>query len=269
MRIRNHIRSNVVGYLALFFAFSGVAYATHPGGANTIDSGDIINGQVTEPDIATNAVRSAEILNDSVAGGGLEQQDLQGSSVGGSEIRNNAVAGGEVENDSLGTADLGPDSVAESELGPDSVDSSKVIDATLGAADLGVDSVGSSEIATDAVANSEIVADSVGSSEIVTGVVGADEMDTVHEHTGAATDVVDGTAHDGIYAPSTSTVNCGTGEDLLSVSVDWTALGGHNEVMFAGVDTITRGEPDSATVRVGYDGGAGPATYQATATCIF
>jgi hypothetical protein len=117
MRIRNHIRSNVIGYLALFFALSGsVAYATHPGGDNTIDSGDIINGQVTEPDIATNAVRSAEILNDSMAGGGLEQQDLQGSSVGGSEIRNNAVASGEVENDSLGSDDLGPDSVGSSEV---------------------------------------------------------------------------------------------------------------------------------------------------------
>ena len=110
---------------------------------------------------------------------------------------------------------------------------------------------------------------SVGSAEIATGIVGSDELDTVHEHTAAAINVVDGTAHDGIYAPSTSTVTCGVGEDLLSVSVDWTDLGGHNEVVTSGVDSITRGEPDAATVRVGYDGGAGPATYVAVATCIF
>jgi hypothetical protein len=144
-------------------------------------------------------------------------------------------------------------------IGPNTVTSASVVDATLTAADLGNDSVGSAEIA----------ADSVGSSEIQTGVVGAEELDTVHEHFGVETNVVDGTAHDGIYAPSTSTVSCGTGEDLLSVSVDWIDLGGHNEVVTSGVDSITRGEPDSATVRVAYDGGAGPATYVAVATCIF
>jgi hypothetical protein len=173
MRIRNHIRSNVVGYLALFFAFSGsVAYATHPGGANTIDSGDIINGQVTEPDIATNAVRSAEVLNDSAAGGGLEQQDLQASSVGGSEIRANAVAGGEVENDSLDSVDLGPNSVTNSEMADGSVGTAEVIDDTgvgggLAAEDLQTNSVGSSEIQTDAVQATEIANDSIDSGEIV------------------------------------------------------------------------------------------------------
>ena len=124
-------------------------------------------------------------------------------------------------------------------------------------------------IADNAVTAAKIAPDSVGSSEIAPGIVGAEELDTVHEHTGPPTDVVDGTAHDGIYTPSTSTVSCGTGEDLLSVSVDWTDLGGHNEVVTSGVDSITRGEPDSATVRVAYDGGAGPATYVAVATCIF
>ena len=182
-RIRAHLRTNVVGYVAIFlFAIGGTAYATHPGGANTIDSGDIINGQVTEPDIATNAVRSAEILNDTVAGGGLEQQDLQGASVGGSEIRNNAVASGEVENDSLGSDDLGPNSVTNSEmednavgnaeLADSAVGSAEVIDDTLAGgglvpADLAANSVGTSEIQTDGVAASEIQNDSIDSGEIV------------------------------------------------------------------------------------------------------
>ncbi len=146
-RIRSHLRSNVIGYLALFFALSGsVAYATHPGGDNTIDSGDIINGQVTEPDIATNSVRSAEILNDSMAGGGLEQQDLQGSSVGGSEIRNNAVASGEVENDSLGSDDLAPDSVTNSEMTDDSV----------GTAEIAADSITDGEVEDFSLSNADV-----------------------------------------------------------------------------------------------------------------
>jgi hypothetical protein len=195
-RIANHLRSNVVGYVGVFLALSGVAYA---GTANSIVSGDIVNGEVKHPDIASNNVRSAEVINDTFAGGGLA------------------------------------------------------------AVDLAADSVGSSEIA----------ADTVGSSEIAPGVVNSDELATVHEHFGAATNIADGTAHDGLYATSTSTVSCGAGEDLLSVSVDWSNLAGHGEVMTSGVDVINRGtDPQSATVRAAFDGGAGPATYQAVATCI-
>ena len=44
---RDHIRSNLVGYVAVFLALTmGTAYATHPGGADTISAEDIINGQV-------------------------------------------------------------------------------------------------------------------------------------------------------------------------------------------------------------------------------
>jgi hypothetical protein len=51
-RVRAHLRNNVVGYVALFFALSGgAAWATHPGGANTISTGDIIDGEVRQPDI--------------------------------------------------------------------------------------------------------------------------------------------------------------------------------------------------------------------------
>jgi hypothetical protein len=126
------------------------------------------------------------------------------------------------------------------------------------------------KIALGTITGDRIAADSITSSKIAPGAVGARELDTIHEHFGPATNVTDGIAHDGIYGPSTSTVACGLGERLLSVSVDWTNLGGHNEVFFSGVDVIDRTtNPQTATVRVGFDGGAGPATYVAVATCIF
>ena len=84
-----------------------------------------------------------------------------------------------------------------------------------------------------------------------------------------ATNITDTTAHDGSYSLSSASVSCGAGEDLLSVSVDWAASGGHNERNTVGVSTINRGEPDSATVEVNYDGGPTTATYQPVATCIF
>jgi hypothetical protein len=124
-------------------------------------------------------------------------------------------------------------------------------------------------LAPDSVTANEIAPDSVGSSEIVSGIVGADELDTIHEHFSATTNVADGTAHDGLYSTATATVSCGAGEDLLGVSIDWINLPGHGEVITSGVDSINRADPETATVRAGFDGGAGPAQFQAVATCIF
>ena len=87
------------------------------------------------------------------------------------------------------------------------------------------------------------------------------------------TNVIDTTAHDGSWGFNTATVSCGLGEDLLSVSVDWTDDNGHNETAFGGVNTINRAvDPETASVRTGFDGGgaaADPAQFQAVATCIF
>ena len=59
-RIRRHIRSNVVGYLSLFVALSGTAYAIDGPlpGQNQVGSSDIINGEVKALDLGGNAVRS-------------------------------------------------------------------------------------------------------------------------------------------------------------------------------------------------------------------
>lgn len=90
-----HIRGNVVGYLALFFALStGSAVALN--GSNTVFSDDIVNDQV----------KTADVRNDTLSGGGLAAADLRPNSVGTSE-----VAG-----DSLGAADLASSSVGTSEI---------------------------------------------------------------------------------------------------------------------------------------------------------
>ena len=168
----------------------------------------------------------------------------------GADIANNTIAGKNLLNFSIGPAKLADNSIFNRHIADNAVRSE--------------------QIAADSVGASEIAADNIGSSEIAPNVVGADELDTVHEHTGVATSITtDSTAHDGSYTISTATVSCGPGEDLLSVSVDWTATGGHHERMFVGVSSITRGEPDTATVEVAYDGGPTTATYQPVATCIF
>jgi hypothetical protein len=60
--IRNHLRSNVVGYVALFVALSGTAMASHPGGADTISAADIINNEIRTEDIKDANVTTADFL---------------------------------------------------------------------------------------------------------------------------------------------------------------------------------------------------------------
>src|SRR5262245_36927152 len=48
MRVVTHLRRNTVAYLALFISMSGSAYA-----ANTVRTGDIVDGEVKAADIGT------------------------------------------------------------------------------------------------------------------------------------------------------------------------------------------------------------------------
>ncbi len=120
--IRGHLRSNVVGYVAIFlFAIGGTAYATHPGGANTISNGDIINGQVFTQDIADNNLTSLDVRNDTLGDGGLQAIDLRADSVGTQEIAAGGVGSSEVIDDSLQQVDLANDVVASAEIVDDSI----------------------------------------------------------------------------------------------------------------------------------------------------
>lgn len=65
-RIRAHIRSNVVGYVAVFIALSGSAYAAVTLERNQVKSKHIGPGQVREPDLAANSVTSAKVADGSL-----------------------------------------------------------------------------------------------------------------------------------------------------------------------------------------------------------
>ncbi|MEK6326797.1 MAG: hypothetical protein AABM66_04625 [Actinomycetota bacterium] len=90
-KLRTHIRSNIIGYVALFFALStGSAVALT--GSNTVFSDDIVD----------NEVYSADVRNDTLAGGGLAAADLQASSVGTSEVALNSLNGADINESLLG-----------------------------------------------------------------------------------------------------------------------------------------------------------------------
>jgi hypothetical protein len=89
MRIRSHIRNNVVAYVAVFFSLSGVTYAIDGplAGQNTVGSADIINGEVYNQDIQASSVGSGKVADNSLTAG-----DLAAHSVGFSELHPAAFA---------------------------------------------------------------------------------------------------------------------------------------------------------------------------------
>jgi hypothetical protein len=113
--ISQHIRGNVVGYVALFFALSASAYALP--GTNTVDTGDIVNGQVRSPDIGAGQVGTTDLANNSV------------NSV---KVANNSLTGGDIANGKVSVLDLATGSVNSSKVADNSLTGADVAESTLG-----------------------------------------------------------------------------------------------------------------------------------------
>ena len=131
--ISEHVRSNVVGYVSLFFVLTGgVAWATHPGGANTISSGDIIDQQVKRADISNNAVNPAKVAPDSLTAG-----DLAPAAVQFPELDPAAFAPGDL------SPQGSPPAVGVS---PDAIQSSEITDGTITGADVASNSLDDADV---------------------------------------------------------------------------------------------------------------------------
>jgi hypothetical protein len=195
-RIARHVRSNVVGYVAVFLALSGTAMALP--GTNTVFSDDITNGQVKTPDlnggavttgklapnsvespkildegvktldIADNHVRSSDVRNDNLVGGGLAAIDLSLDSVGSSEIAANAVGDSEIEAGGVGASEIASGSVQTSELANGAVTITK-LNAVTGVATVNFPSIAAGDCDTRTV--------------VATGVTTTDNLVVTADHT--------------------------------------------------------------------------------------
>ncbi len=124
-RIATHLRSNVIGLVAVFIALSGSAYAAGLAD-NSVKSRHIVNDQV----------RSVDVRDDSLAGGGLTGADIVESSLSGVPVGANAVGSSQVQDNSLGAADLGSDSVQSSEIATNAVGKPEIAANTVGSEEL-------------------------------------------------------------------------------------------------------------------------------------
>jgi hypothetical protein len=100
-RIGNHIRSNVVGYIAIFlFAMSGTAIALD--GSNTVFSDDIVDGEVKTADLGNNSVRTSKIATGQVQSIDIGREqvqsvDVKDETLTGADILNQSVTGAEID----------------------------------------------------------------------------------------------------------------------------------------------------------------------------
>lgn len=92
-KIHQHIRSNVVGYVAVFLALTGTAYAVDGPlpGTNQVGSADIINKEIRTEDIRDNNVLTP---------------NLGPNAVTSPKIADGAVQSSDVANDTLTDADI-------------------------------------------------------------------------------------------------------------------------------------------------------------------
>ncbi len=120
-RLRTHLRSSIVGYIALFVAMSGAAYAaTAP--RNSVVSRSIRDGEVKSRDVGTNQIRSADVRNDDLAGGGLLGKDIADGSLTGGDIVDGSVAGADVADGNLTGVDILTDGILGSDINEDTLD---------------------------------------------------------------------------------------------------------------------------------------------------
>ena len=101
--ISNHVRSNVVGYIALFVALSGTAYAIDGplAGQNTVGSEDVINGEVKNNDLGADSVGSGKIADRQI-----KNADLSLGASSSNTIADGGIQGIDIQNDSLKGADV-------------------------------------------------------------------------------------------------------------------------------------------------------------------
>jgi hypothetical protein len=192
-QIFDHLRSNVIGYLALFLTLTmGTAYATHKNGANTISSIDVIDGEVKTPDLAANAVTGDKVLNRSInfgdiAADAISSGHIATGSILSSDVRNNDLSGFDIaDTNSLTGAEIaesgltaGGDlsgSLANAQLAASSVDSSEIADSAVQAPDIATASVNTDELAPSSVDGQKISDDAVEKEDIKSGAVESSEI---------------------------------------------------------------------------------------------
>jgi len=110
-KIRLHLRSNLIAYLALFIALGGTgAYAAQKLGKNSVKSKQIKDGGIKAKDIADGAVSAVKIGAGAVSplvieDGSITTAKLADGSIGGAKVADDSLTGADVDESTLSGVD--------------------------------------------------------------------------------------------------------------------------------------------------------------------
>ena len=127
-RIRRHLQSHVVGYLALFVALSGTALALP--GKNQVTSNDLARGAVKGKAIAADAVKTPKVRD-----GAITAPKLGVAAVTGAALADASITSADLASDSVIREKIGQGEINGGKLANGAVNSSKVANETLLAED--------------------------------------------------------------------------------------------------------------------------------------
>ena len=153
-RIRNHIRGNVVGYVALFLVLTG-GTAQALDGSNTVFSDDIVDAQVMTADVRNGAITTSKIAADAVRTGrvadnNLTSADIAAQSLTGDDIANGSINGNQINESFVGIGGDLSGSLANAQLGTGVVGSNEVAANSLGGSDIDESALGPVPLASNA-----------------------------------------------------------------------------------------------------------------------
>jgi hypothetical protein len=187
--ISNHIRSNIIGYVALFVALSASAYALP--GTNTVDSGDIVNGQVKATDIGTGqvgptdlaagSVNSAKVATNSLTGadlanGRVQAADLAGGSVTSAKVADDSLTGADVAESSFAQVPSAQSAdTATSATSANTAADANTLDGLNSTDFLGANAQAGGDVGGP-LSNLQIAGNAVGSSEVADGSIGSGDI---------------------------------------------------------------------------------------------
>ncbi len=135
-KTHTHIRTNIIGYLALFVALSGVAYAAglKP---DSVRSRHIKDGQVKSLDLAEESIQTTHLVD-----GGVTGDDIADDSILSQDIQNGSVQSGDILDGTVGALDVGDGTLTGLEIADHTLTGADVNDGSLTGADITESSLG-------------------------------------------------------------------------------------------------------------------------------
>ena len=134
-------KRHVIGWVVVVVTVAVMGTAQALPGVNTVDSFDIINGEVHRPDIQNAAVNSRKVADFSLLG-----TDIKDGTLGGNHLADGSVSGADIADSTLTAADLGTNSVTSLELADSTVTGTDIASSTISGGDVATDSLTGSDI---------------------------------------------------------------------------------------------------------------------------